>query len=314
MSQMLDIQRLTKRFGQLTAVDYVSFSVDQGEVLGFLGPNGAGKTTAMRMITGFLPPSSGTAVVCGFDVTKSPIEVKQRIGYVPEGAPLYEEMTPQGLLGFVAEIRGFSGKERDDAVARAADQINLREVFQQPIGTLSKGFKRRVAVAQAILHDPDVLVLDEPTDGLDPNQKHEVRQLIRDMSENKVIVISTHLLEEVSAVCSRAIIISRGKVVADSTPQELEARSRINNAVSIRIADDKAEEIHAQLVRISCVASVDMVDRSASIAHIMVMPQDGKPILTEISAFVRQSDFLVEEIRAERGNLDEVFRSMTLSS
>jgi len=314
MSQMLDIQRLTKRFGPLTAVDDVSFSVDQGEVLGFLGPNGAGKTTAMRMITGFLPPSSGTAVVCGFDVTKSPIEVKQRIGYVPEGAPLYEEMTPQGLLGFVAEIRGFSGKERDDAVARAADQINLREVFQQPIGTLSKGFKRRVAVAQAILHDPDVLVLDEPTDGLDPNQKHEVRQLIRDMSENKVIVISTHLLEEVSAVCSRAIIISRGKVVADSTPQELEARSRINNAVSIRIADDKAEEIHAQLVRISCVASVDMVDRSASIAHIMVMPQDGKPILTEISAFVRQSDFLVEEIRAERGNLDEVFRSMTLSS
>jgi len=314
MSQMLDIQRLTKRFGPLTAVDDVSFSVDQGEVLGFLGPNGAGKTTAMRMITGFLPPSSGTAVVCGFDVTKSPIEVKQRIGYVPEGAPLYEEMTPQGLLGFVAEIRGFSGKERDDAVARAADQINLREVFQQPIGTLSKGFKRRVAVAQAILHDPDVLVLDEPTDGLDPNQKHEVRQLIRDMSENKVIVISTHLLEEVSAVCSRAIIISRGKVVADSTPQELEARSRINNAVSIRIADDKAEEIHAQLVQISCVASVDMVDRSASIAHIMVMPQDGKPILTEISAFVRQSDFLVEEIRAERGNLDEVFRSMTLSS
>ena len=314
MSQMLDIQRLTKRFGPLRAVDDVSFSVEKGEVLGFLGPNGAGKTTAMRMITGFLPPSSGTAVVCGFDVTKSPIEVKQRIGYVPEGAPLYEEMTPQGLLGFVAEIRGFSGKERDDAVARAADQINLREVFQQPIGTLSKGFKRRVAVAQAILHDPDVLVLDEPTDGLDPNQKHEVRQLIRDMSENKVIVISTHLLEEVSAVCSRAIIISRGKVVADSTPQELEARSRINNAVSIRIADDKAEEIHAQLVQISCVASVDMVDRSASIAHIMVMPQDGKPILTEISAFVRQSDFLVEEIRAERGNLDEVFRSMTLSS
>lgn len=313
MSQMLDIQRLTKRFGPFTAVDDVSFSVDRGEVLGFLGPNGAGKTTAMRMITGFLPPSAGTAIVCGFDVTESPIEVKQRIGYVAEGAPLYEDMTPEGLLAFVAEIRGMSGKERDDAVARAADRINLREVFQQPIGTLSKGFKRRVAVAQAILHDPDVLILDEPTDGLDPNQKHEVRQLIREMSENKVIVISTHLLEEVGAVCSRAIIISRGKIVADGTPESLEARSTFYNAVSIRVADDKAEEMHAQLVRIAGVASVNMVDRSSPIAHLMVMPQDGKAILPDISAFVRQSDFPVEEIRAEQGHLDEVFRSITLS-
>ena len=314
MSQMLDIQRLTKRFGPLTAVDDVSFSVEKGEVLGFLGPNGAGKTTAMRMITGFLPPSAGTAVVCGFDVTTSPIEVKQRIGYVPEGAPLYEDMTPEGLLGFVAEIRGLSGKDRDDAVAHAADRINLGEVFQQPIGTLSKGFKRRVAVAQAILHDPDVLVLDEPTDGLDPNQKHEVRQLIREMSENKAIVISTHLLEEVGAVCSRAIIISRGKIVADGTPEELEARSTFYNAVSIRVANHKAEEMHAQLTQISSVASVNMVDSSAPIAHLMVLPHDGKPILTEISAFVRQSDFPVEEIRAEQGHLDEVFRSMTISS
>jgi len=313
MNQMLDIQRLIKRFGPFTAVDDVSFSVDRGEVLGFLGPNGAGKTTAMRMITGFLPPSAGTAVVCGYDVTTSPIEVKQRIGYVPEGAPLYEDMTPEGLLSFVAEIRGMSGKERDDAVARAADRINLREVFQQPIGTLSKGFKRRVAVAQAILHDPEVLVLDEPTDGLDPNQKHEVRQLIREMSENKVIVISTHLLEEVGAVCTRAIIISRGKVVADGTPESLEARSTFYNAVSIRVSDDKAEEMHAQLMQISGVASVNMVDRSSPIAHLMVMPQDGKAILPDISAFVRQSDFPVEEIRAEQGHLDEVFRSMTLS-
>lgn len=313
MSQMLDIQRLTKRFGPFTAVDDVSFSVDRGEVLGFLGPNGAGKTTAMRMITGFLPPTSGTAVVCGYDVTQSPIEVKQRIGYVPEGAPLYEEMTPEGLLRFVGEIRGLSGKELDDAVARSVDRINLREVFQQPIGTLSKGFKRRVAVAQAILHDPEVLVLDEPTDGLDPNQKHEVRELIREMSENKVIVISTHLLEEVGAVCSRAIIISRGKIVADGTPEALEARSSFYNAVSIRVADDKADEMHAQLVQIAGVASVNMVDRSAPTAHLMVLPLDGKPILPDISAFIRQSDFPVEEIRAEQGHLDEVFRSITLS-
>jgi gliding motility-associated transport system ATP-binding protein len=312
MSQMLDIQRLTKRFGPLTAVDDVSFSVDRGEVLGFLGPNGAGKTTVMRMITGFLPPSSGTAVVCGFDVTKLPIEVKSRIGYVPEGAPLYEEMSPRGLLGFVAEIRGFSGRERDNAVARAAERINLGEVLDQPIGTLSKGFKRRVAVAQAILHDPEVLVLDEPTDGLDPNQKHEVRALIREMSENKVIVISTHLLEEVGAVCSRVIIISRGKLIADGTPESLEARSSLYNAVSIRVANDRADEIHAQLVQISGVATVNMIDRSAPIAHLMVLPKDGKPILPEVSAFIRQSDFPIEEIRAEQGHLEEVFRSMTM--
>jgi ABC-2 type transport system ATP-binding protein len=313
MTQMLDIQRLTKRFGPLTAVDDVSFSVNQGEVLGFLGPNGAGKTTAMRMITGFLPPSTGTAIVCGFDVTKSPIEVKRRIGYVPEGAPLYEDMTPEGLLSFVAEIRGMSGKERDNAVARAADQINLREVFQQPIGTLSKGYKRRVAVAQAILHDPDVLILDEPTDGLDPNQKHEVRELIREMSEKKVIVISTHQLDEVGAVCSRAIIISHGKVVADGTPEELEARSKYYNAVSIRVVQEKADEMHARLKGITGIASVDMIDRSAPIAHLMIMPQDRKPILADVSAFIRRHDLPVVEIRAEHGHLEEVFRSLTMS-
>ena len=313
MSQMLDIQRLTKRFGPLTAVDDISFSVDRGEVLGFLGPNGAGKTTAMRMVTGFLPPTSGTALVCGFDVTESPIEVKQRIGYVPEGAPLYEDMTPQGLLAFIAGIRGFSGKARDDAVARAVELINLGEVQHQPIGTLSKGFKRRVAVAQAVLHDPEVLILDEPTDGLDPNQKHEVRELIRRMAEDKVIVISTHLLEEVGAVCTRAMIISRGKIVADGTPEELEAKSSFYNAVTIRVGIDHADKVHAELVAISGVARVDFVDRSAPVAHLMVLPEGGKSILTEVSACVRRADFAVEEIRAEHGHLDEVFRRMTTS-
>ncbi len=314
MSGMLELQRLTKRFGLLTAVDDVSLSVDRGEVLGFLGPNGAGKTTAMRMITGFLPPTSGTAMVCGFDVTQAPIDVKRRIGYVPEGAPLYEDMTPKGLLGFIAGIRGISGKARDDAVARAAEMINLKDVMQQPIGTLSKGFKRRVAVAQAILHDPEVLILDEPTDGLDPNQKHEVRALIRSMAENKAIIISTHLLDEVDSVCTRAVIISRGKVVADGTPEELESRSSFFNAVSIRIGVDHCDRCHEALAGISGVASVDILDRSAAIAHLMVMPEGGKPIIQEISAHIRGADFPVEEIRAEKGHLDEVFRQITTSA
>jgi ABC-2 type transport system ATP-binding protein len=222
-------------------------------------------------------------------------------------------MTPQGLLSFVAQVRGYAGKERDNAVAKAADMINLSEVVQQPIGTLSKGFKRRVAVAQAIIHDPEVLILDEPTDGLDPNQKHEVRALIRDMAEDKAIVISTHMLEEVEAVCSRAIIISRGSIVADGTPEELVARSTYHNAVSVRIGSDHAEKARAELGRVAGVARVEIVDRSMPVAHLMVLPEDGRVILPEVSACVRAGAFPIEEIRAERGHLDEVFRHITTS-
>ncbi len=314
MSQMLEIRRLTKRFGPLIAVDDSSLSVDRGEVLGFLGPNGAGKSTAMRVVTGFLPPSSGTAIVCGFDVTTSAIEVKKRVGYLPEGAPLYDDMTPESFLSFVAEIRGFSGADKRTAVDRAADLINVTEVMQQPIGTLSKGFKRRVGLAQAILHDPEVLILDEPTDGLDPNQKFEVRQLIKDMAETKAIVISTHLLEEVEAVCSRAIIISRGKIVADGTPDELEARSSRHNAISIRIQVEHVDRAHDALVKVAGVARVDVVERSAPIAHLRVLPEDGKLLLQEVGACVRAADLAVEEISAERGHLDEVFRQITTAS
>ena len=311
MSQMLEIRRLVKRFGPLTAVDNVSFSVDRGEVLGFLGPNGAGKSTTMKVVTGFLPPTSGTVIVAGFDVTKSPIDVKRRVGYLPEGAPLYDDMTPETFLSFVAEIRGFSGAGKRNAVDRAADLINVSEVMQQPIGTLSKGFKRRVGLAQAILHDPEVLILDEPTDGLDPNQKFEVRQLIKDMSENKAIVISTHLLEEVDAVCSRAIIISRGKIVADGTPDELEARSHRHNAISIRIGVEHADLARETLSNVAGVASVEVVERDALIAHLRVLPEDGRMLMSEISACVRAADLAVEEMSAERGHLDEVFRQIT---
>ncbi len=314
MSEMLEIRRLTKRFGPLVAVEDVSFTVDRGEVLGFLGPNGAGKSTTMKVATGFLPPTSGTAIVCGFDVTKFPIEVKKRVGYLPEGAPLYDDMTPESFLTFVAEVRGFSGADKRTAVDRAADLINVTEVMQQPIGTLSKGFKRRVGLAQAILHDPEVLILDEPTDGLDPNQKFEVRKLIKDMAENKAIIISTHLLEEVDAVCSRAIIIARGRIVADGTPDELAARSSRHNAISIRIGIDSADKAREALAKVAGVASVEVVERSASVAHLRVLPEDGRLLLKEIGACARDAGLAVEEISAERGHLDEVFRQITTAS
>lgn len=221
----IEISNLTKRYGALKAVDDVSFSVQSGQVLGFLGPNGAGKSTTMKMITGFLAPSAGSIRVCGHDVATTPLAAKACMGYLPEGAPSYGEMTVRAFLEFIADIRGLSGARRqqrlDDVIARLA----LESVLHQVIETLSKGFKRRVGLAQALLHDPPVLILDEPTDGLDPNQKHQVRTLINDMAKDKIIVISTHILEEVDAVCNRAIIIANGRILADDTPQGLAARS-----------------------------------------------------------------------------------------
>jgi len=222
LAALIEIEKLTKRFGSFTAVDEVSFTVDRGEVLGFLGPNGAGKSTTMRMLAGFMPPTAGTARICGADVVQNGVEAKRSLGFLPEGAPTYPEMSVTGFLRFTASIRGFSGSERDDRVALAMAQTQLEGVRLQPIETLSKGFKRRVGLAQALLHDPPVLVLDEPTDGLDPNQKHEVRELIQRMAPTKAIVISTHILEEVDAVCTRAIIIARGKVIVDAPPRALE--------------------------------------------------------------------------------------------
>jgi ABC-2 type transport system ATP-binding protein len=223
LAALIEIERLTKRFGAFTAVDDVSFTVNRGEVVGFLGPNGAGKSTTMKMLAGFVTPSAGTARICGQDVIEAPVAAKRALGYLPEGAPTYPEMTVTGFLQFIARIRGFNGAEANERMARAMAMTQLEGVRLQPIETLSKGFKRRVGLAQALLHDPPVLVLDEPTDGLDPNQKHEVRELIRRMAPEKAIVISTHILEEVDAVCTRAIIIARGKVLADATPKQLEA-------------------------------------------------------------------------------------------
>jgi len=310
MSGLLEVNGLTKRFGEFTAVDGIDFSVGRGEVLGFLGPNGAGKTTAMRMVTGYLPPTAGTATVAGFDVRTQAIEVKRRVGYLPEGAPLYDDMTPSELLAFVSDVRGISGAARKQAIERSAERINIGHVMHQPIGTLSKGYKRRVGIAQAILHDPDVLILDEPTDGLDPNQKHEVRNLINEMATDKVIVISTHILEEVDVVCTRAIVIAAGKIVADGTPQELEARSSYHNAVSLRAAALPAS-LTGKLESLSCVAKIEAGSAENGQSTITIFPVGGAAILDPVSACLKEAGVAAEEIHVERGRLDEVFRNVT---
>lgn len=311
MGTMLEIQGLTKRFGQFTAVDDISFSVASGEVLGFLGPNGSGKSTTMKMVTGFLSPTAGTAIVCGKDVTRDPIAVKKHIGYLPEGAPLYEDMTPAGMLSFVADVRGLSGADRRNGIDNAVDKLQLDEVFNQQIGTLSKGFKRRVGLAQAIMHDPDVLILDEPTDGLDPNQKHHVRELIADMSKDKAIVISTHVLEEVDAVCSRAIVIARGKTVADGTPADLERRSSYYNAVSVRLHRDHVDGLKSALEGIGDIERIETGDAPGDTAHVVVMSKDGATIVDTVNARMKDRSISIEQLYVERGRLEDVFRQIT---
>ena len=304
---MIEIEGLVRRFGPLTAVGGVSFQVAQGEVLGFLGPNGAGKSTTMKMITGFLTPTEGRIKVCGHDVVDAPIAAKACIGYLPEGAPAYPDMTPVQFLDFIADVRGIKGAAKKDRIARVMAQVQIEGVAHQSIDTLSKGFKRRVGIAQAILHDPQVLILDEPTDGLDPNQKHEVRSLIKAMAKDKAIVISTHILEEVDAVCTRALIIAGGRVIADGTPAELLARSRYHNAVSVRI-DGPANGAAAEIKGISGVSGVETTDDG----RLIVLSRDGKPIADQVAGLARARGWQVRELFVEAGRLDEVFRRVTV--
>jgi ABC-2 type transport system ATP-binding protein len=316
---MIDIKELTRRFGPILAVDRVSFRVERGEVLGFLGPNGAGKSTTMKMVTGFLAPTSGTALVGGHDVTREPIRVKEKIGYLPEGAPAYPDMTPEGFLGFVAGVRGIRGAERKARIEGVVAKVHLEGVLHQPIETLSKGFKRRVGLAAAILHDPEVLIMDEPTDGLDPNQKHEVRELIRGMAPSKATILSTHILEEVQAVCTRVIIISRGRIVFDGTPAALAARSRHHNAVSITVR--AGARVKEELERLDGVASVQEVpgagvgrfDAPAPSGRLscMVFPKAGRSLVDDVARHARGRGWEVDELRVEQGRLDDVFRELT---
>jgi ABC-2 type transport system ATP-binding protein len=307
---MLEIRHLVKHFGPLKAVDDISFTVPRGEVLGFLGPNGAGKSTTMKMITGFLAPTSGTAIVCSHDVTTEPIAAKKRIGYLPEGAPAYPDMTPADFLDFIAHIRGFAGAEAKNRIGRVVEMIRIAGVLHQPIETLSKGFKRRVGVAQALLHDPEVLILDEPTDGLDPNQKYEMRRIIGAMRPEKAIIISTHLLEEVEAVCSRAIIIAHGRILADGTPAQLAERSRHHNAVRLRIPSGTQPQVRTELTRLPGVAAVEAVSDGEGDA-LMIFPGDDGPIVAKVADLARAHGWEVTGLRVERGRLDDVFREIT---
>lgn len=306
---MISCQNLAKHYGTLKAVDNLSFTVEPGEVLGFLGPNGAGKTTTMRIIAGFLAATSGTVSVCGLPVAEKAIEAKRRIGYLPEGAPSYPEMTPRSFLGFIADIRGLRGDLRRRRLDDVFGQLHLDDVAEQPIETLSKGYKRRVGLAQAILHDPDVLILDEPTDGLDPNQKFEVRQLIDNMAANKIIVISTHILEEVEAVCSRAMIIAHGRILADDTPQALVAQSRYHNAVSIQFSD--GFELTAAQRDIEALVEVDSTHIDANGRKLTVFPVLGQQPFRAVSDLARKHDWPLAELHLEAGRLDEVFQSIT---
>ena len=311
MTEMVRLDRLAKHFGPVHAVEEVSFAVARGEVLGFLGPNGAGKSTTMRMVTGFIPPSSGTASVMGFDVVQAPIEVKRRVGYLPEGAPLYGDMTALAFLRFVAEMRGLHGEERNRRIDAAIARTQLEEVAHRPIETLSKGFKRRVGLAQAIMHDPPVLVLDEPTDGLDPNQKHGVRQLIAEMAGDKAIIISTHILEEVDAICTRAVVIARGRVVADARPDELKRRSRHHNAVRLTVNANLQPKLQPMLTELAQVRAVEVVGTVNGVASLLVVPEPDAEVAHEVSELIRRNGFAIDEMVVEQGRLDDVFRSLT---
>jgi ABC-2 type transport system ATP-binding protein len=300
---VIRIENLVKTFGAKRAVDGVSFNVERGEVLGFLGPNGAGKSTTMRMITGFMPPTSGRVSVGGHDVAESPLEAKRLIGYLPENAASYPDMTVKSFLEFAAELRGLKGTQKKQAVARVVERCFLGSVLRQSIDTLSKGYKHRTCLAQALIHDPDVLIMDEPTDGLDPNQKHEVRNLIRELGKTKAIVFSTHILEEVDAACTRAIIIDRGRIVANGTPEELRNMSELAGAVTLSAHGATADKLGA-LGRVEDLGGA-----------FRIYPRDKSKVSELAQAvvdLVAAERWKVEGMYSERGELDEVFRRITL--
>ncbi len=301
---MIEAKSLCKSYGVFKAVDDLSFTVEDGQVLGFLGPNGAGKSTTMKMLTGFLAPTSGTALINGVDVVGNSVAARKNIGYLPEGAPSYGEMTVQQFLTFVARARLIEAKEVSASVQAAISKLNLSGVKHQGIETLSKGFKRRVGLAQAIIHDPQILILDEPTDGLDPNQKREVRSLIRAMAKDKIIIISTHILEEVAAVCNRVMIIANGKLLADDSPQGLIARSRYHNAVSLVV--DTPEKVASTLGELPEVGKVEIRE-----GELTLFPADETGLLEVVTAAISENQWRVSALRLEAGRLDEVFHSIT---
>ncbi|MGB0226426.1 MAG: ABC transporter ATP-binding protein [bacterium] len=312
---MIVVDALSKQFGQFQAVDEISFEVQRGEVVGFLGPNGAGKSTTMKMLTCYLPPTSGNAEVNGFSINSQRLQVQEQIGYLPESAPSYNEMQVEEFLSFIGEVRGYTGSELRRRVGRVLELTSLQEARKQIIDTLSKGFRQRTCLAQALIHDPPVLILDEPTDGLDPNQKHEVRELIRRMSEERTILVSTHILEEVEAVCTRALIISEGRLVGLGTPDELLSQSIYRNAITLSVSGVNAETLLEDLNGLEQVYSVERLeDMPNGAITVRVFPKDRESISSELEKFLKKKKMSIEQFFVERGRLDEVFRRLTLGN
>ena len=307
---MIEVKHLTKCFGEKVAVNDIAFTVDRGEVLGFLGPNAAGKSTTMRMITGFLPPTSGTAVIGGNDIIQDSLKARKKIGYLPENAPAYPDMTVVGFLEFIAGIRGFSGASKRARIEDTLTRCFLTEVRFQTINTLSKGFKQRVCFAQSILHDPKYLIMDEPTDGLDPNQKHEVRAMIQEMARDKTIILSTHILEEVDALCSRVIIIANGRIVADDTPLNLKANSPLHGALCFTVRKTSEKSPVDLMERLTAVQKTTIVSENATQITIRVFPASSSPANAVMEALI-ENGFAIDTFSVETGRLDEVFRRFT---
>ena len=312
---MIKVENLVKAFGPKLAVNGVSFAVERGEVLGFLGPNGAGKSTTMRMVTGFIPPTAGRVTVGGHDMAEHPLPAKRLIGYLPENAHAYTDMTVYGFLNFTAELRGLRGDARKKAIQRAIELCFLDAVVHQSVDTLSKGYRHRTCFAQSIIHDPPVLILDEPTDGLDPNQKHEVRTLLRRLGQNKVVIFSTHILEEVDAACTRAIIIDRGQIVANGTPQELRQRSELAGAVAVSVDGTPATTLSQKLRELPTVKRTLVLMEEAGAAQVRAYPQSKSrngELQRSIFELALREHWKLSELKTEEGRLDEVFRNITL--
>ncbi|GAC33554.1 ABC transporter ATP-binding protein [Paraglaciecola polaris] len=302
---MISVKNLSKSFGHFCAVEDLTFDIKPGDIVGFLGPNGAGKSTTMKMLTGFLQPTSGSIDIFDMSVLRDAKDIQQHIGYLPEGAPAYGDMTTYQFLKFIAEIRGFRGKDKEQRINHVIEQIELQDVVNRPIENLSKGFKRRVGLAQALIHDPDILILDEPTDGLDPNQKHQVRELITKLAKDKIVIISTHILEEVTSVCNRVMIIAKGKLLFDDTPLSLQQRSRYYHAVTIHLS--YLADISG-LAELEGVAEMEVDQKTG---HVTLFPEPGHHILHEVTAHVQRAKLPVDTLFIEQGRLDQVFRELT---
>ncbi len=309
--KLINAKNLKKSFDQFIAVDKINLQVDRGEVVGFLGPNGAGKSTTMKMLTGFLEPDDGEIFINGIDLKSNPLKAKEYIGYLPEGAPSYSDMIVSDFLSFIGKMRGLSDKSLSNRLEEMADQINLKEMWDRPVETLSKGFKRRVGIAQALIHDPDILILDEPTDGLDPNQKHEMRNLIKKISKNKAIVISTHILEEVEAVCSRAIIIADGKLLANDTPQNLENKFLNKHTLSIKISDKINNVVSREIKSSLKYEEVKIQKYDASTYIILISDNKKVPNINTVLKQINKHKLNVIEANFQKVNLEKIFRSIT---